>query len=183
MAEPTRGERRLARRLQEVRGCRYAEALEELRELPADADWPAYVERVRGQLGAFSLVDEDEPVEWLHLHCCPVGERVSVCWLRTDRGSNTVVSRCAGPDGGDPATQEADWVLVEPRDLLGPNDLAVRVRYCPGCGRAVPGLVRREKPTFHLSDPDEDGHCRTCKVRYCSGSDPARVFRAEPSKA
>lgn len=41
----TRGEKRLVRRLMAAKRLRYTDALAELRELPADQSWKAYVEK------------------------------------------------------------------------------------------------------------------------------------------
>lgn len=46
--------KRLVRELQGLRGCRYLEAFEELRDLPADTSWRAYIDRVREQLASRS---------------------------------------------------------------------------------------------------------------------------------
>lgn len=42
--------KRLIRELQNIRECRYLEAFNELKELPLDVSWRAYIDRVRAQL-------------------------------------------------------------------------------------------------------------------------------------
>lgn len=45
----TKGQKKLARRLQRARGYSYQAALNELRQLPTWTDWTKYVERVEWQ--------------------------------------------------------------------------------------------------------------------------------------
>ncbi len=46
--------KRYARELQELRGCTYQTALNELRELSQETSWRAYIDRVREQLASNS---------------------------------------------------------------------------------------------------------------------------------
>lgn len=52
------GRNKHAKALMEIKGIRYTEALQELRELPPEADWKAYVERCQALALA---VDPDRP--------------------------------------------------------------------------------------------------------------------------
>lgn len=112
----------------------------------------------------------------LMLTCCPTGTKIPVCWIRKNGQASFYLSDPQG-ERGDPKTAEAAFVLVEPYSLFGPSNMAVRVHFCPACGTEVPKLVRKVKPTFHFSNADDNGVCRTCNVRYCSGEDPSRVFK------
>jgi ribosomal protein L24 len=108
-----------------------------------------------------------EPEVWLHLHCCDVGRTIGAAWIE----GTEVKSRAS--------STEAAFALCLPRQIFGPDQEAVRVNFCPGCGAPAPKLERREEPTsFHQGPYDNNGNCKTCHVRYCSGEDPSRNYKA-----
>lgn len=148
-----------------------------------------------GRAGAVDdvLLAALEPEVWLRLTCCPVGATLKVCWLYPNRdwkeevfgffpkGAKDITPW--SPDEDELKTGKADWALVKPRSVLGGSEqLAVRVRFCPGCGTKTPKLRKKAGSTsFHRVEADFGGTCKTCNVRYCGGEDPSLVFEIDPT--
>lgn len=94
---------------------------------------------------------------------------MGAAWVHVRGGVEEVASR---------HTKEVAFALVQPRRIFGPDQEAVRVHFCPGCGTKAPDLEEREGATsFHAGPYDDNGNCLTCRVRYCSGEDPSRAWR------
>lgn len=125
----------------------------------------------------------------LFLTCCKAGRMVHVAWLEQKQGRGGgepfELVRAGADDPYHPSEQPfdkrktpVDWVVSESPCLFGEHKV-IRVRFCPACGKETPKLRIKKKVTYHKPNFDHGGNCRTCKVRYCDGQDPSRVYEVD----